>query len=635
MCTNTLLSISPFGSNLEMCGVAFIFDPRNPDSEVIKKAESCLAAMWHRGPDDGRIRSAGGAVLGHRRLSIIDISGSSQPMADPSGRYLLAYNGEIYNYRDARKQLESRWSFSTAGDTEVLLAGLIVEGQTFLERLEGMWAFALWDARAGNLLLGRDRMGKKPLFFQRLPGGGIASASELRALRKLSEEAWHEDEDSIADYLRYGYPMPGYTAWREVREVLPGHIAAWQAGREPQQKAWWQLRQRNSPSNQARAQVELRQTLVAAVERRLVADVEVGAFLSGGIDSSLVCAIIREDLGRPLKTFTVGFQEAAFDERVYARLAADDLRTDHHEEVLTAWDLAELERLLLEHVGQPFSDASLLPTALVSRVAAKKVKVALSGDGGDELFSGYERYQARSILRWYSRLPKGLRHLAERAIRALPEPTVHHSRSLLKKAHLFMDIVARQQAEIPYFSPLKFDPVELRRVAPGLEGMGHAPPNIPEQTAPDDIGRMMFADALIYLPQDILVKVDRASMANSLEVRAPFLDCSVVELAFALPRRWHRRGMTGKRMLRETFSDRLPRTLWRRRKQGLVVPIHAWFRGELGEKLQSLLSGNTHGPISPKAVTALLAAHRQGVRDHGHALWSLYAYLHWKWHQGL
>ncbi len=551
-------------------------------------------------------------------------------MSDPSGRYMLTYNGEIYNYKEARDRLKNKWNFTTNGDTEVLLAGLILYGQDFLGNLEGMWAFALWDTQEQRLLLGRDRMGKKPLFFQSLPEGGLACASEIPALRKLSDQPWHEDEKTTVDYLRYGYAMPGFTAIREVQEVLPGHIVHWKEGETPEQQSWWQLKIRNYEGNKKSAISDLRETFITAVERRMVADVEVGAFLSGGIDSSLICAIIRKELNYPLKTFTIGFEEAAFDERKYAQLVANIYNTDHYEEILETWDETKLEQLLLNHVGQPFADASILPTTLVSNVAATHVKVALSGDGGDELFSGYQRYQARNILVWYSRLPKGLRHLAEKAIRALPEPTVHHSRSILKKAHLFMDVVAKQQAETPYFAPLMFEPSQLRQLAPGLASSGHTPPGIPEQTVPDDIQHMMFADALIYLPQDILVKVDRASMAHSLETRAPFLDRAVVELAFSLPRHWHRSGFSGKKLLKETFSDLLPKSLWRRRKQGFGVPIHSWFRGKLGDRLLTLAHENTDGILSPKAISELLNEHRKRGRDHGYRLWTLYSYLLWK-----
>ncbi len=616
-----------------MCGLIFLYDQTQSSEALLSRATKGLDKIRHRGPDDGRIELSGKAIIGHRRLSIIDLAGSPQPMTDSTGRYLLAYNGEIYNYAEVRSRLAGRWEFKTNGDTEVLLAGLVLDGEQFLDGLEGMWAFALWDAQEERLMLGRDRMGKKPLFYQLLPEGGVACASELPALRELSDKPWHEDEDTTADYLRHGYAMPGYTAIREVREVMPGHVAYWKKSQGLTQKAWWQLKIRNFPGDKKSAVAELRETFIAAVKRRMVADVEVGAFLSGGIDSSLVCAIIRKEFDALLKTFTIGFEETAFDERKYARLVADTYGTDHYEEVLKTWDDSELERLLINHVGQPFADASILPTTLVSQVAASHVKVALSGDGGDELFSGYQRYQARNLLIWYSRLPKGLRRLAEKAVRALPEPTAHHSRSILKKAHLFMDVVARQKAETPYFAPLMFDPVMLHQLAPGLEGKGHTPPGIPEQTELDDIGRMMFADALIYLPQDILTKVDRASMANSLETRAPFLDTQVVELAFSMPRRWHRRGFSGKKMLRESFADFLPESLWNRRKQGFGVPIHSWFRGGLGDRLIALANENADGPISVKAVSDLLAIHRGGARDYGYRLWVLYSYLLWRSHK--
>lgn len=615
-----------------MCGIAFLFEAGASKEAAVSRTLACLEAMRHRGPDDGRLNVAGGAVIGHRRLSIIDLSGSTQPMSDPLGRYWLTYNGEIYNFAEIRRSLERRWNFATHGDTEVLLAGLVLDGVRFLDRLEGMWAFALWDVEAQQLLLGRDRMGKKPLFFQRLHSGGLACASELPALRKLSAVPWHEDLDSTADYLRYGYAMPGYTAWREVQEIRPGAVAYWKPGEAVSQVAWWELRPACTDATTDQAQAQLRESLITAVRRRLVADVDVGAFLSGGIDSSLICAIVRLDLGLPLKTFTIGFRDTAFDERRFARAAADHLATDHYDEVLEEWDERRLERLILDHVGQPFADSSLLPTALVSEVAAKRVKVALSGDGGDELFSGYQRYQARNILRWYSRLPSGLRHLAEKTVRALPEPTAHHSRSLLKKAHLFMDIVERQKAETPYFAPVMFSPTQMRRLAPDLTGMGHPPVAIPPQTELDDITRMMFADALIYLPQDILVKVDRASMAHSLEARAPFLDRSVVELAFSMPRRWHRRWGSGKRMLRGVFGSHLPWALWRRRKQGFGVPIHAWFRGSLGERLVAL-ANEVRSPLSARMIEGLLAAHTKGGRDNGYRLWIPYAYLLWRHHE--
>lgn len=611
-----------------MCGIAFLFSPALLPEERRERMSRAINALSHRGPDEGGIVAGDGFSCGHRRLSIIDLSASHQPMTDSANRWTFSFNGEIYNYKETRTSLLSRWEFSTEGDTEVLLAGLALEGASFLERLEGMWAFALWDSQQQQLLLGRDRLGKKPLYYRPL-SDGIICASELPALRALDPNRWTEDFDSTADYLRYGYSLPGFTAYSDVREVLPGHVLRWQPSTGLQQTPYWQLQLQTFTGSPAQARSQLRDVLVKAVERRLVADVEVGAFLSGGVDSSLITGIVRRELGRPLKTFTIGFQERAFDERAYAQIAAQAFGTEHYEEVLEGWDETELEHLIDQHVGQPFADSSLLPTTLVSQVAARQVKVALSGDGGDELFSGYQRYQARALLRWYTRLPVKARGAAEGLVRRLPEPMAHHSRSVLKKAHLFLDIVERQAAETPYFAPLLFSPAQLQLLAPDVANQGHVPPGIPEAAEPDDLQRMMAADALIYLPQDILVKVDRASMAQALEARAPFLDRAVVELAFSLPRLWHRRGWRGKRMLQESFGDLLPATLWRRRKQGFGVPLHDWFRGTLGERLQSWLVDHP-GVLAAPIVQSLLTEHQARQRDHGYRLWLIYVYLLWQ-----
>lgn len=587
-----------------------------------------LRTMQHRGPDDQGIWQGAGISIGHRRLSIIDQAGSLQPMQSPDGHFTLSFNGEIYNYKELRPALEDRWQFQTQGDTEVLLAGLIIEGTSFIDKMEGMWAFALWDNLEKRLLLCRDRMGKKPLYYQ-AKGTSLLCASELPALSNLTTQIWEEDQDSTADFLRHGYYLPGTTAYQGVHEVLPGHLLRWSPGGSCHEEAYWQLQIRSYAGTQEDAAIELRRTLIRAVERRMVADVEVGAFLSGGVDSSLVVSIMAAELGVHPKTFTIGFRERSYDEREFAEQIAVKQNTDHYVQVLESWDRDYLTGLILNNIGQPFSDSSLLPTAMVSQLAASKVKVALSGDGGDELFSGYQRYQARSILRWYTRVPKPLRTGVEKLIRAIPEPMAHHSRSLIKKAHLFQDILNRIEEETPYFAPVLYARDEYNALFPDLQGKGHIPPHIPEECTLDDIQRMMFADALIYLPQDILVKVDRASMGNSLESRAPFLDRDVVELAFSLPRKWHRSGILGKKMLRQAFSDILPATIWNRRKQGFGVPIHDWFRNELGDELEQLLTLK-QTPMNSPQVLQLLQQHRQGLRDHGYRLWCLYIYLLWQ-----
>jgi asparagine synthase (glutamine-hydrolysing) len=614
-----------------MCGIALLFDQNLPADEQKAKMQAALKAMEHRGPDDDGLWQGHGMSIGHRRLSIIDQSGSKQPMISPDGRYILSFNGEIYNYQELRPALEGDWKFNTHGDTEVLLAGLIKYGTAFIDRMEGMWAFALWDTQEHRLLLCRDRMGKKPLYYQ-AKGSCIACASELPTLQRLAKRPWQEDVDASADFFRHGYYLPGSTAYQGVHELRPGHLLEWLPGKNYAEQPYWSLRIRSFHGSKEDAAAELRSRLVQAVRRRMVADVEVGAFLSGGVDSSLVVSIMCAELGVHPKTFTIGFQDRSYDEREFAEQMAKRLGTDHYVRVLDSWDRAQLTRLILNNVGQPFADSSLLPTFMVSQLAASKVKVALSGDGGDELFSGYQRYQARAILRCYLRLPQGLRSGVEKLIRAMPEPMAHHSRSLIKKAHLFQDIISRIEDETPYFAPVLYPQEQYRCLFPELAGRGKARPQLPAEADADDIQRMMAADALIYLPQDILLKVDRASMGCSLEARAPFLDRDVVELAFSLPRTWHRSGMSGKKMLRLACGDLLPAPIWNRRKQGFGVPIHDWFRKELGQEFEDLLTKDS-GPICAAEALSLLRQHRHGQRDHGHRLWSLYIYLLWRSNQ--
>ncbi len=608
-----------------MCGLIFSYRDDLNKSEQHNKASKALERIAHRGPDAHGIIQKPSVTIGHSRLSIIDLTASIQPMVDSSNRYTLSYNGEIYNYKVIRKELEQRWQFKTQGDTEVLLAGLVIYGEDFLQKIEGMWAFALWDEQEKSLLLARDRMGKKPLYYQATTEKFFC-ASELSALACLVDFSWDEDLNSTADYLRYGFCLPGHTAYKNVYEVLPGHSLTWSFGENPRLNPYWSLSFDSYAGTRLQARQELDEKLTAAIQKRLVADVEVGAFLSGGIGSSLVVSIMAKRLGVKPKTFTIGFSDHTYDEREYARLVARECGTQHFEECLSNWDVGELRSLVLKNVGQPSADSSLLPTALVSKLASKHVKVVLSGDGADELFSGYQRYQARMLMRWYTRLPNFMRDSVEHFIRLLPEPMSHHSHSLLKKAHLFQDILKRSQANQPYIAPLMYSAEDFSLLAPDLITNGHKAYTLPDETHMDDILSMMAADAIVYLPQDILTKVDRASMAYSLEVRAPFLDTEVIKLAYSLPAHWHRRQLKGKCMLRETFKELLPKSIWSRRKQGFAVPLHAWFRNKLGLEFEALLE-DSHVPLNKKFIRTMLSEHRQCSRDHGYRLWGIYIYL--------
>lgn len=611
-----------------MCGLIFSYYPGLDADGLLDLANRSLNTIAHRGPDDKGLWVEPPVIVGHRRLSIIDVSGSRQPMMDPYKRYILTYNGEIYNFKELRQEIGSRWNFKTSGDTEVVLAGLVLEGDAFLNRMEGMWALALWDHQDKTLLISRDRMGKKPLYYQ-TNTYGFSCASELNALAHLSTAPWQEDLDSTADYLRYGYYLPGTTAYKNIYEVLPGHFLKWRPDSNPEQFQFWSLPLEQFQGTKKAACKLLRTSLVHAVEKRLVADVEVGAFLSGGVDSSLIVAILTKMLGVQPKTFTIGFAEKSYDEKKYARQVALLYGTDHFEREFKNWDKDTLISLVLDHVGQPFSDASLLPTAMVSELASNQLKVVLSGDGADELFSGYQRYQARTLLRWYTRLPKSIKNNTERLVKLIPEPMAHHSHSILKKAHLFLDIANQQEDTPPYVAPVLYAYRDFQTLAPDLIDRGHSPPNLPSEACEDSLQEMMAADTLVYLPQDILTKVDRASMAHSLEARTPFLDRAVVELAFSLPRKWHRRGMRGKRLLYDSFSDLLPNNIWFRRKQGFGVPIHQWFRADLGNHLKELMA-KIDTPLQSHFIKEMLQAHQTGQKDHGSRLWNIYIYLLWR-----
>lgn len=599
---------------------------------MTRRALDAIAALAHRGPDDRNCCIDDGWAIGHTRLAIIDLAGSEQPMRSPDGRYCLTYNGEIYNYKELRSDLEKRWSFRTQGDTEVLLAGLVLDGANFLTRANGMWAFALWDTRERRLLLARDRLGKKPLYV-RDGGTSFACASELSALRTLVPGMeWEEDLDSAGDFFRYGFALPGHTNWHATKEVLPGHWYEWSPGRTGRQQRYWAPETQAFDGDAADAAAEVGRLLADSTRLRLIADVDVGSFLSGGVDSSLVSTLAARDIGHRLRTFSIGFTAAGYDESWAAQRMAKVIGSVHESEMVGQLQAGDLESLITTNLGEPFADPSLLPMSVLSRLAARHTKVALSGDGGDELFAGYQRYLGRVILRWYTRLPIPLRSNLERLLRVFPEPTHHHSRSLLKKAHLFVAMAGAPETQsAPYVAPRLFTDAQIHELLPYLKGRGHAPPELPACCAIDDVHQMMHADVLAYLPQDILVKTDRASMAHSLEVRSPFLDHRLVELAMSVAGTTHVRHLRGKQLLRKGCAETIPGWVWRRRKQGFAVPVGAWFRGSLGDALERGLRGADIS-IQPSAAIALLNEHRSGARDHGLRLWALWSYM--QWHDG-
>jgi len=612
-----------------MCGFGFLYS----QLEVEALEQSChkaVARMAPRGPDSSGVRVSGSAVLGHARLSIVDLSDSVQPMTTSDGRYTLVFNGEIYNYQDLRRELANYWDFSTSGDTEVLLAGLVTKGERFINRLEGMWGFAFWDQVQEELLVSRDRMGKKPVFyFSREREIGVAS--ELPALNELAGCKWKEDTDSTADYFKYGYTLPGFTFFQGVFELPAGANLVWSPGSSPAVRQYWFPSVERYEGSYESAVDELHHHLTRAVQRRLVADVKVGTFLSGGVDSSVVTAIAAKLTQQKVESFTIGFEDASHDESKFAKSTSQYLGIKNHCRMIKDFEFHEFEQILLERVGQPFHDSSLIPTAAVSAVASEHVKVSLSGDGADELFGGYQRYKARRILNLYMAAPKPIRGSLKKLVDLLPEPESHHSRSILKKLHLFMNVVDRREAEQPYVAPCFFSKTGFELLFPGFSGKGHEfkKPWEGSETL-SDIKEMMLGDTFVYLPQDILTKVDRASMHHSLEARAPFLDSSVVKLALRLPVEWVNSWTYSKKPIRTAFSNYLPEDIWSRNKQGFAVPISRWFRGELGFRLGILLDSPSAAGINVQGVQNLLSAHREGKADHGYRLWLVFVYLIWK-----
>jgi asparagine synthase (glutamine-hydrolysing) len=559
-------------------------------------------------------------------------------MEDPEGRYVLVFNGEIYNYLELRRELEERGvRFRTQGDTEVLLAAYVADGPACLDRLNGMFAFAVWDRREKVLFAARDRLGVKPFFYARGADGLFAFASELQALRGLPLDFTLRAR-ALVEYLRHGFIRSPDTIFRGVHELRPAHCLHFgPAGLRV--RRYWEP-PATDPSLRERPMgglaEELRELFRSAVRLRLRSDVPLGAFLSGGLDSSAVVATMR-DLGESeIHTFAIGFEEESFDESPYARRVADHLGSIHHE-AHASLRAADLLFDLVRHYGQPYGDASAIPTWHLCRETRRHVTVALSGDGGDELFCGYRRYVARRLLERYQRLPRAVRRgLVPALVRHLPEGTSYHDSSLAKKLRLFVALDERVTSDPEDAYPDHFGSDGLSRLLdPTLHRSESAKELLVRRTTLGPIAYLMEADQLHYLPDDILTKVDRASMAHALEVRSPFLDYRVVEFANRLPLEWKLRGLTTKYLLRKAFADDLPREPLTRKKHGFAVPLGDWFQGPLVGTFREIVLQQPGPDYLEKAeVARLLHEHQKGRVDHGYRLWLilfLHAWHHW-WH---
>jgi asparagine synthase (glutamine-hydrolysing) len=579
-------------------------------------------AQRHRGPDDGTETAWGRAGFSFRRLSIIDVAGGRQPISNEDSTCHVVLNGEIYNYPALRADLERRGHrFRTRSDVETVVHGYEEWGDAVLERLRGMFALALWDEPKQRLLLARDRLGKKPLVYW-TDGARIGFASELQGLLAWDRVPREIDLDAIHHYLTYQYVPSPQTAFAGVRKLPPGHRLVFDA-RGVQVEPYWKLR--FSPSlviGEADAAAELRRLLRDAVRVRLMSEVPLGAFLSGGIDSSAVVALMAE-FG-PVKTFSVGFEEEAFSELPYARQVARRYATDHHEFVIRP-HAAEVLPTLVEHYGEPYADSSALPTFYLSRLTRQHVTVALNGDGGDELFAGYDRYRALDLYAILSRLPGS--SVARPLARAL------EGRLPARVFRLLSAVSVRPEwsygRTICYFTPEQKAAIYSREMAAataGLDSFVLLAERFAASDAPDLLGRALSADSSTYLPDDLLAKADIACMANSLEGRSPFLDHPLVEFAARLPSRFKMRNLRGKRVLRRAVKDLLPAPLLSRKKMGFAIPVASWLRGELNPLLRDTLLDATAAQrpfFEARAVERLVTEHESGHRDHGNRLWAL------------
>jgi asparagine synthase (glutamine-hydrolysing) len=610
-----------------MCGICGIVSASGPaDPDRLARMSSKLV---HRGPDSDGTFVDGQVGLAARRLAIIDLETGDQPIANEDGTVHVVQNGELYNYRELRSELErAGHRFRTQGDTEVLVHLYEQEGPAFARRLRGMFAVALWDSKRRRLVLARDRFGIKPLYY-RAVGGELEFASELRSLPR-----GEIDLDALEAFLAFNSIPAPLTIFRESRKLPPGHVLVWEHGEvrieryaRPAPAPLDELRD----DDQAELIEELRARLRDSVRAHLIADVPVGVLLSGGIDSSALAALAAQETSEPVRTFSIGFEERSFDELADARLVAERYGTQHRELVLRP-DAALLLPALADAFDEPFADSSALPTYLVSQLAAQDVKVALSGEGGDELFGGYYTYVADLLAERAGRVASLARPLVER----LPTSTARASfdykaKRFARGAHL--PPLERHHAWKEIFSPDAraqltgrrhgFDPVDLYRE------------RFAETEGSELLARLQDVDLGIYLADDLLVKTDRASMAHSLEARVPYLDPAVAAFAQALPRRDRVNGLRKKVLLRKAVAPLVPDRIVRGKKRGFSIPAAAWLRGELEPFARDTLSAETlhrQGFFNAEAVRKLIDRHVAGETDLSRQLWGLLAFTLWHEH---
>ena len=613
-----------------MCGIVGLV--RSDGSDVDQGLlERMCNAIRHRGPDDDGFYVNGPIGLGMRRLSIIDVKGGQQPIHNQDQTAWIVYNGEIYNYRELREKLEKLGhTFYTNSDTEAIIQAYERYGPDCPKHLRGMFAFAIWDERTKELLLARDRVGKKPLLYAQV-NGQFVFGSEFSALLLHPDLSRDVDLHALDHYLSFMCVPAPMTAYQAIRKLEPGHTLRWKNGTLTTERYWQPDFSKKIAISEEEAGERAIEILRDSVRVRLMSEVPLGAFLSGGIDSSAVVALMSEVSSEPVKTFSIGFEEQDFSELHHARRVAEHVGAEHHEFIVRP-DALEVLPLLVEHYGEPFADSSAIPTYYVARETRKHVTVALNGDGGDESFAGYERYAAMRLAEAYNRLPGVLRGSLEPAIGLIP--TSEQKRSRVRDAKRFLRAASLQKVDRYLRWVSVFDRnAKAELYSEGFKNEtanGHASgliaPWFGNANGSGIVDAAQLADIMTYLPNDLLVKVDIATMAVSLEARSPFLDHHVIEFAASLPERMKLRGLTTKYLLKRVLKKLLPPENLTRRKMGFGVPIGHWFRGKLQPFLrETLLSQKAlnRGLFSPQSVKQMVESHTSSERDYSHQLWTL------------
>lgn len=638
-----------------MCGIAGIAynNGRHIERDIL---ENMTREMRHRGPDDEGIYISGNPDsktknpnvqigLGHRRLSIIDLTDSGhQPMANEDETIWVTYNGEIYNFKELKNDLVRQGHvFRSDSDTEVIVHGYEEFGESVFNKLNGMFAFGLWDNRKQILYLVRDRYGQKPLYYWH-SAKGIAFASELKSLIKHPDLNKEIDIYNLSRYLSYEYVPAPHSIFKDVNKLLPGHYLKWN-GRNINTTPFWQINFNGKDAVQSLSVSETKHQLTVllkrSIERRLISDVPLGVFLSGGIDSSAIVSLMSELVPpKQIKTFSIGFEEESFDESGYAKTIAQRFGTDHHEQILTPQKMIDILPEVWSFMDEPFADASILPTYLLSKFTQEHVTVALGGDGGDELFAGYDPFQAHTVAKYYEKTPRFMQNIfANQIVQRLPVSTKNMSIDFKLKQFLKgipYKPAIRNQVWLGSFTKEEQEDIfagDINHALSNFDPYDDIPKSYNGTKFRDSMDEIIYCYSHFYLADDILVKMDRASMATSLETRSPFLDVEFAEFVNRIPSKLKLNGLTRKYILKKSMENKLPKEILYRKKKGFGIPLTKWLKKELKQTLLDALSPsrlNQSGLFNAKTIKTMLDDHFSGRKDNRKPIWTIFMFEMWK-----